>query len=391
MIQPEIAKLVSEIHASPQRFVLEFAGAGSLALFWLHSQAGSSRTVLEAVDRYAALSTIDLLGAEPKRFVTKKTARLMAVHAYQRALRLSSGTAPVIGVGCSATIATDRRKRGKHTCRVCVIERNLCTQYALTFEKGTRERFQEENIVSKVIMAGIAKACGLEPGIDLNLQKTEPLKIDSSPYKDPLDSLLAEEMRTINIVSNGHMQYDQIIDNVAVLSGAFNPMHAGHTQLARAAATHLRREVVFELPVINADKGALSHSEICQRLAQFQNNWRLLLTRQPLFANKAVYFRNSVFIVGYDTALRLLQSRYYHDNKAELRAALTTIRNAGCRFLVAGRIWKEKFCQLTDLSIPSGFSDMFEALPEDNFRVDTSSTEARKRRDTTDAKTSHLG
>ncbi len=62
MIPSEIEILVAEINATPQQTVLEFAGAGSLALFWLHSQGGSSRTILEAVDRYAALSTIDLLG-----------------------------------------------------------------------------------------------------------------------------------------------------------------------------------------------------------------------------------------------------------------------------------------------------------------------------------------
>ena len=368
---------------------MEFAGAGSLALFWLHSQGGSSHTVLEAVDRYAALSTIDLLGAQPKRFVTSETAILMASHAYQRALRLSSGDAPVIGVGCSASIATNRSKRGKHACRVCVVERTRYTQYALTLEKGGRERFQEETLVSKIIITGIAKACGLEPGLDLNLQKTEPLKIHSSSYRDPLDSLLAEEVGTISIASDGHMDYDQIAGNVAVLSGAFNPMHAGHTQLARAAASHLRRELVYELPVINADKGTLSHSEICRRIAQFDNKCRLVLSRQPLFANKVVYLRDSIFVVGYDTVLRLLQSRYYDDDEAQLRAALVTIRDAGCRFLVAGRLWKERFCKLADLSIPSGFSDMFDALPEDDFRIDTSSTEVRKRKGRAETKKSH--
>ena len=52
-----IADLVAQIHAAPHMVVYEFAGAGSLALLWLHSVGGSSRTILEATDHYANAST----------------------------------------------------------------------------------------------------------------------------------------------------------------------------------------------------------------------------------------------------------------------------------------------------------------------------------------------
>jgi hypothetical protein len=69
--------------------VFEFAGAGSLALFWLHGVPGSSRTVLEATDRYASASLAELLGRAPEQFVARETAAAMASAAYRRANRLA--------------------------------------------------------------------------------------------------------------------------------------------------------------------------------------------------------------------------------------------------------------------------------------------------------------
>jgi hypothetical protein len=65
-MMPMPQETITSIHQTPHRLVFEFAGAGSLALFWLHSVPGSSRTVLEATDRYAAASLADLIGATPK-------------------------------------------------------------------------------------------------------------------------------------------------------------------------------------------------------------------------------------------------------------------------------------------------------------------------------------
>jgi hypothetical protein len=312
----------------------------------------------------------------------------MACHAYQRGLRLGAGCAPVVGIGCTASIATDYAKRGKHGCRVCVVERTRCTQYALTLEKGARTRPEEEVLISKIVLQGLARACGLESTLKLDLRETELLKTGSSAYRDPLDSLLANDVETVAVRSDGDMATDRTLDGLAVLSGAFNPLHVGHTQLACTAAAYLHCRVVFELPVLNADKGALSHTEICRRMGQFRRPWQIVLTRQPLFAQKADCFKNSVFVVGYDTALRLLQSRYYDDDETKMEAALAAIQAKGCRFLVAGRRWQGRFCTSTDLSIPAGFSDLFEELPERAFRFDTSSTEVREGKDSSNTYTS---
>src|SRR5271154_1356670 len=100
-------RTIERIHASRHQLVLEFAGAGSLGLAWLHAVPGSSRTILEATDRYSAASLGDLLGRAPETFVDPKTAIAMADAAYLRACRLGDQNHPRLGVACTATIATD--------------------------------------------------------------------------------------------------------------------------------------------------------------------------------------------------------------------------------------------------------------------------------------------
>ena len=84
MLEPEIETQITAIHASAHKLVLEFAGAASMGLFWLHAVPGSSRTILEATDRYSAGSLADLLGQPPEQAVSPETARAMAQAAYRR-------------------------------------------------------------------------------------------------------------------------------------------------------------------------------------------------------------------------------------------------------------------------------------------------------------------
>ena len=62
-----------------------------------------------------------------------------------------------------------------------------------------------------------------------------------------------------------------------------------------------------------------------------------------------------------------------------MNAALTRLERAGCRFLVAGRRSQEegdkRFLTLQDIDLPQEYRNLFEALPEEVFRRDISSSE----------------
>ncbi|MCS6839391.1 MAG: hypothetical protein NZ699_15285 [Roseiflexus sp.] len=368
------AETIAAIHGTPHRLVFEFAGAGSLALYWLHSVPGSSRTVLEATDRYAAASLASLIGRTPEKFVSAEVAHAMAEAAYRRAMRLTDGAAACLGVACTATIATDRTKHGSHGCSVAVYDGALMRTFDLTLAKGARDRAGEEQIISLLIIRAIAEACGVAAPY-LALESSEILERREETRPDPLTLLLQGEVDRVFVSADGRIHLEGA-PPVALLSGSFNPLHAGHERLAQAAAALLGAPVAFELPILNADKPPLGYAELERRLDQFRHRYPVVLSRAPLFVQKAHLFPGCTFVIGYDTAVRIIDPRYY-DGEAGRDAALAAIAAQGCSFLVAGRVQDGVFRTLADIDLPSSLRSLFRELPERLFRVDLSSTAIR--------------
>jgi hypothetical protein len=105
----------------------------------------------------------------------------------------------------------------------------------------------------------------------------------------------------------------------------------------------------------------------------------LWLTREPTFVGKAALFPGATFVVGADTAARIVQPHYYPDHK--MTEALAFFRQQSCRFLVAGRSDASgRFLNVDDLGIGPEFRDLFEAIPESAFHFDLSSTHLRGQR-----------
>ena len=145
--------------------------------------------------------------------------------------------------------------------------------------------------------------------------------------------------------------------------------------MLRVAGRFLNRPTAYELPIVNADKPPLAPNEIERRAAQFRRV-PVILTRVPLFRQKAELFPGCTFVLGYDTATRLVDPRYY-EGEAGRNAALDAIRSHGCHFLVAARPMPEGVRTLGDVAVPAGFEEMFIELPRSHFLLDLSSTELR--------------
>lgn len=156
---------VTAIHAAPPRLVYAFAGAGSLALFWLHAVAGSSRTILEALDCYAPGSLASVAGIALAPAVSPATAAAMADWAYARAIMLTEQSGPLLGIACTAAIATDRTRRGSDRAFVAVRGPTEPRRYALNLRESMsttgRDRLGQEFLVSHLVLVAIAEACDL--------------------------------------------------------------------------------------------------------------------------------------------------------------------------------------------------------------------------------------
>lgn len=166
-----------------------------------------------------------------------------------------------------------------------------------------------------------------------------------------------------------------------LLPGSFNPLHRGHRSLAEAAGRRLGLPVSFELSIQNVDKPELPTNELRFRLAQFLGLAPVYVTRAKSFEQKAELFPGTALVVGIDTALRIVNPRYYGDDTTCRDRSLERIRQRGCSFLVAGRLDEHgTFIDLNREMIPAAFSDLFEAIGEKEFREDISSTLLRERR-----------
>ena len=375
--------LVEQIHSSPTMGVLAVAGAGGQALAWLLGVPGASRTLIEAVVPYGAGSFTEFLGYEPAQYVSAESAEAMAGSAYCRALKLREGAAPIVGIGCTATIATDRPKRGEHRCYVAAQDVLGAKVYGLNLTKGSRDRAGEEDVVSRLVLWVLAESCRIGSDLPLGLLGNERLEVQHRSNLDLLEHLIAGaspkgpgQIRLVNVHRDGSMTAGGKIPK-AVLAGSFHPLHHAHEELATVASEMLGVEVVFEISVTNVDKPPLEELEVRQRLGQFEGKWEVVLTRAPTFRDKAALFPGCTFIIGWDTAVRVVDPKYHGGTQESLGQVLSEILELGCRFLVAGRVKEGVFRTLADVPVPQRFRDLFDEIPEHRFRSDISSTELR--------------
>lgn len=403
--------VVSRIHQSAVKCVLVVTGGGASAISDLLAVPGGSRTILEAVVPYSAAALTDWLGRAPERYCSEETALAMAQVAFERGTRLigdglslpqtaqprsanepptaRGGTSIVVGLAATAALASDRPKRGEHRCHAALQTVDSTISATIRFQKGARDRAGEEALVGKLLLRLLASTAKIAETPALDLHPGEEL-FEQRANADLLLRELREGRRSVvwsrpdgALVPSlewshaGNPARSGLPTACGVLCGAFNPLHFGHEQLRDAAERQLAGPVYFELSLRNVDKRPLDFLTISRRRAQF-TRCPLALTSAPTFAEKADALPGVTFVVGVDTALRIVQPRYYGDSEPALRGALAHIRDRGCRFLVAGRQIADRFETLADVAIPEGFSGLFDEIPPGAFRADISSTDLRQ-------------
>ncbi|CAM9302002.1 unnamed protein product, partial [Sphacelaria rigidula] len=126
--------------------------SGGKAISWMLGVPGASACLLEATVPYSAAASNELMGGGPpkKRYCSPEVAESLARAAYARAVGLcvagsNRGThaisdAGVIGVGCTAVVASSKPKKGSHRCFVCAQTHDGITHYQLFLAKGHRNR-----------------------------------------------------------------------------------------------------------------------------------------------------------------------------------------------------------------------------------------------------------
>lgn len=102
--------------------------------------------------------------------------------------------------------------------------------------------------------------------------------------------------------------------------------------------------MTYEIAVSIVDKGKLGADEIAPRVLQLINQGkRVAVSNARLFVQKAQLFPEHGFIIGLDTAQRVIDPQYYDPPTVAgmTQALLRDIGQRGCYFVVGGRLVKD--------------------------------------------------
>lgn len=130
------------------------------------------------------------------------------------------------------------------------------------------------------------------------------------------------------------------VKNRLILSGSFAPIHGGHINLITHATKHygkfqnpnrfpgpnlLNYSPCFELSKTNCDKPGVPDIAIIQRVKTITKaGFQVIVTNHPTFTQKNLLFRQSRFILGFDTLTRMLDLKHYYNSRELLIRSLTT-------------------------------------------------------------------
>ena len=373
-------QLISQLHASGRKAALAITGGGSGAIGELLRIPGGSRLLIEAQVPYDAHALATFLNFTPSQASSADTAIAMARTARARAARLTPPGTDLIGLGATAALVSDRPRRGEHRFHIAVASTDRIAHCTAVLAKGRRDRAAEEDLVSRATILWLAHACGVAaPSPASLLDPDERFTQSDAATTDSLDQLLLGELDRVTVQPDGQMMLSAPTPPV-LLPGSFNPVHEGHILLARIAEELRQQPLAFEVSVINVDKPPLAGETVRHRLAQFAWRSPVELTRAPTFLEKSRLFPGTTFVIGADTAQRLIAPRYYGDDEDRMHLALDEIANAGGSFLVAVRIDATgRVCALGDIGVPRRYIDLFTEIPAHRFRFDISSSEIRAR------------
>jgi len=403
-------ELVKRIHATPQRGVIFATGGGTDIYPMLLRRGGGSATLLDGQIPYKETRTDELLGGKPEKYVSEQTTRQLAMAAYIQAIKgepkfddgryFKSAPPPFFGVACSVSLQkTPEERAGRiHYIYAALQTGNKTVSLSLVLDPTnpircsalTAEtiRENEEYATSLLMLNLVAEACGLKERVETGLE-AYTIRTESTLHKATslLPGLIDGSVQRIGIVVVNGVLVDSVngrdwcgwrdaVHSGLILPGSFNPVHDGHYEMADYASTlHWSGKTEFELSIRNVDKPLLDFITIENRIKAFRGKQVVWLTNAPTFLEKANLFYGATFVVGYDTAKRIVDEKY-----GPIDPVMETFNERRTQFIIFGREKDGVFQSGLD-EFPESFKQLSVAITHPLRTSAVSSTAIRHQQD----------
>lgn len=404
---PDLKAVLEPLAAKKLRVVMAATGGGSQAICRMAGTPGASDVLVEGLVPYGRTAVDRLLGGPQEQYCSPKAARRLAVAAWQRAIDCGAAPEQAVGAAVTASLATNRPKRGGHRVHVAVQTLHSTGTASLQLKKGTRSRSEEEAIAADLLLDALATSCNrdfpephafesmLPAALGASAVPHQSLALRSGEHPDneaftapaAWQGLLSGNTRAVLAVERAEPKRASAPEEpmeprpgMLVFPGSFDPLHDGHCQMASIAEEIAERAVQYEISVTNVEKPALDYMEISKRLASFDTDRAVWLTRAATFVKKTKVFPKATFVLGADTFVRLFDPAFYGGSADAARQAVRKIGDRVEGLIVFGREQEGAFVEPASLKMPKALREKCYFVSSREFRMDISSTAIRRTR-----------
>ncbi|KAL0211690.1 hypothetical protein RCL1_005316 [Eukaryota sp. TZLM3-RCL] len=406
-----VSKLIVRINeVSEQPCVYISSAGGCIVPSWFCSIGGSSKSFIGSSCGYNCSLTDSFLGFTPSQYASAETSHDLAVAGLHYLKKSLPDTSQVFSIGVSSALSTVPPRRGSDRAFISLIKvpshqiLSATIQFPrqVVSESSESCRPQQFNTIGLICLNLIAEGLGISSNYHVIIPNDVEYSINRCSFPVQLFNKVVSLYSSCLFLYTPNGNQSLLFDSAqyfpskfGILCGSFNPLHEGHVLLGKKVSELFDIPVFAELTFNNADKGLVSNCEISKRINQFsttaQNsrdqsfsfsgvivNCFSSFIEKILFFKSVISWENPVFILGYDTAIRLVDPKYYNNCINETQNVFDTFKLFNVKFYVAGRLVNDEFKSWSpsDYSHLSNVSDLFESLSD--FRKDISSTELRR-------------